>query len=1064
MRKVTIRSFFLAAAILSFFAFSFFSTNDIASFYTYIEDNKDWKKVKGDIILDEADILTRYKDQLGLGPKDVLARQRVSTDSKGNEHLHYQHYHNGVRVFGSQLILHKKGERVYLVNGTLVENFEKESSVKLSREDAINLAKKEFQGSRFMWESEFMENWLKKAKQNNSATFYPEAPLVYMFEEYDRNPDNYRLTYEIEIHTYAPELKETVFIDANTGEIVTRINDLHTGGDHPGVAETRYHGIRDIITDSIGQDSFILVDSTRGPGIFTLNAERRTDMTLAIPFYDDDNYWNNVNAFQDEVATDVHWGAEMTYDFYTNILGRQGMSADSVPLISFVHVDENWTNATWNGTFARFGDSEDPNSPLTAIDVVGHEFAHGLTDYTADLVYMDESGALNESFSDIFGTAQEFLYDPATADWSIGEDFIASGGFRSMSNPKSMNHPDTYQGLSWVTGSGDNGGVHTNSGVQNFWFYLLTEGGNGLNDNGDLYDVAGLGLDAAIQIAYGNLNNYLTVMSQYSDARLGGIQAAIDLYEDCSFEVEQTTSTWHAVGVGSKFSRDDISMIEITGPDKEICGVTTNDSLSISLTYNNCDGPLYPGEYIPFVYSVNLGETYMDTLFLTDTIFNRDTFQYTIGAPIAEFAVAGEYEINIESTLETDNISGNNSLRGNFRIKNDQNFDFGYSRTLSPISSCFLSDKEQVSLRLQFLGCDSIAAGEMLDLLYKFEDGPWVSESFITDTVWYADDYIDFTFSDSIDLQEMKEYTFEAMLVYDLDTIQHNNFSDLEIVENPIPLVYRELFTFEGEGETPLDSFFSVPNKKASVDILDSIGFKFTKGLAISGDNGFAELVDNRLVQPSLTTVWTAPNRAYVTQNCVCADLVGKDNARLKYRLNQTHSPIYEDIFGLKFQYSSAMRVLINGVKFTPTFIPQETTDNPYLLKNHSLAQYEGEQIQICFQTHTLTNAENDPYGIGDNVYIDEIEIVADIAVSNKELDISESKIYPNPARDQFIIENNWIGEYRVELWNIEGKLLRSIPMHTDNLTISVDDITSGVYFVKSIQDGRMSISQLIVE
>ena len=229
----------------------------------------------------------------------------------------------------------------------------------------------------------------------------------------------------------------------------------------------------------------------------------------------------------------------------------------TLPFIGFVHVDNDWTNATWNGMFARFGDGGGNDDPLTALDVVAHEYTHGLTDFTADLVYMDEPGALNESYSDIYGTAVEFFADPATAEWMIGEDFIATGGFRSMNDPKSLGDPDTYLGANWVTGAGDNGGVHTNSGVQNYWFYLLTVGGSGLNDNTEYYEVEGLGMDSAAVIAYQNLAYYLMVNSQYIDARMGGIQSARDLYGECSDAVSSVTNAWHAVGVGGLYARND---------------------------------------------------------------------------------------------------------------------------------------------------------------------------------------------------------------------------------------------------------------------------------------------------------------------------------------------------------------------------------------------------------------------------------------------------------------------------------------------------------------------------
>jgi Zn-dependent metalloprotease len=119
-------------------------------------------------------------------------------------------------------------------------------------------------------------------------------------------------------------------------------------------------------------------------------------------------------------------------------------------------------------------------TPLTAIDITAHEIAHGLTSNTSNLVYSNESGALNESFSDIFGVSVESFANNNTLNWIIGEDATPNGnGIRNMSNPNAFADPDTYLGTNYYTGTQDNGGVHTNSGVQNFWYYLLTVGGTG---------------------------------------------------------------------------------------------------------------------------------------------------------------------------------------------------------------------------------------------------------------------------------------------------------------------------------------------------------------------------------------------------------------------------------------------------------------------------------------------------------------------------------------------------------------------------------------------------------
>jgi len=137
----------------------------------------------------------------------------------------------------------------------------------------------------------------------------------------------------------------------------------------------------------------------------------------------------------------------------------------------------------------------------------------------------------------------------------MGEDLGKTSGkdlaIRSMSNPNEFKNPDTYKGDYWYTSSGDHGGVHTNSGVLNHWFYLLSVGGSGTNDLGWNYSVTGIGIEKAAKITYRNETVYLTSSSKYEDAKNGAIQAAVDLYGDGSAEVKATKDAWYAVGLGT---------------------------------------------------------------------------------------------------------------------------------------------------------------------------------------------------------------------------------------------------------------------------------------------------------------------------------------------------------------------------------------------------------------------------------------------------------------------------------------------------------------------------------
>ncbi|MBL0343115.1 MAG: M4 family metallopeptidase [Bacteroidetes bacterium] len=153
----------------------------------------------------------------------------------------------------------------------------------------------------------------------------------------------------------------------------------------------------------------------------------------------------------------------------------------------------------------------------------------------------------------IFGITVDFFSRPGVANWKLGDQCYtpntAGDALRFMDNPNAAGDPDTYLGTYWYTGTGDNGGVHTNSGVQNYWYYLLSVGGAGTNDVGFNFNVSGITIEKARLIAYRNNTFYLTSGSQYSDAAFYSLQAATDLYGNCSAEAFSVKNAWDAVNV-----------------------------------------------------------------------------------------------------------------------------------------------------------------------------------------------------------------------------------------------------------------------------------------------------------------------------------------------------------------------------------------------------------------------------------------------------------------------------------------------------------------------------------
>lgn len=467
-----------------------------------------------------------------------------TTDNMGEIHNRFRLQYAGYNLHEGMFITHERNGKIYAINGNIPSHLQIGNSIKLNETEALNLALQEVGAQIYKWQIKEEESFVKELENNEQATWFPKGSVQL---KYDRATKKYNYTWVFDIYAHSPMSRADYFVDAQSGKIVFVNNKIHHS-DSLGSAATKFSGTKPIITD-YNNSNFRLRESGRGNGIETYNMQTSTNYGSAVDFTDSDNYWNNVNTQKDEVATDAHWGMEMTYDYFFNHHNRNSIDGNGFKLKSYVHYDVAYANAFWNGQYMTFGDGNSSMLPLVALDIVGHEISHGLTTYTADLDYQDESGAMNEAYSDIFGTAIEHYCK--TGNWLIGEDIGTA--MRSMSNPKSKGDPDTYLGQNYYIGTADNGGVHTNSGVLNHWFYLTSEGGQGTNDNNDSYNVVGVGIDTAGAIAFRTLTVYLVNTSDHADCRFYSIQSAMDLYGACSNAVKATTAAFYAVGIGSDY-------------------------------------------------------------------------------------------------------------------------------------------------------------------------------------------------------------------------------------------------------------------------------------------------------------------------------------------------------------------------------------------------------------------------------------------------------------------------------------------------------------------------------
>jgi Zn-dependent metalloprotease len=542
----------------------------------------------------------------GVGYSAAFKELSKESDSLGFEHIRYQQQINGIDVENAVYIVHLRNNKLISQNGNWVEQTPANLATQatLNENNALNLALSFVGAKSYKWQSAEEEAFIKAESGDAKATFKPQGELVYYSGAEGLNGSGLRLAYKFDIYAQEPASRQYVYVDALDGKILGKNEIFNTANSLEqavsnsqllginrgsgslnaiGTAATAYSGTQTITTDKVSNTSYRLRENSsivEGSKTFTkkietYNLNQTTRYAQAKDFTDSDNIWNASSSTnpKDQYALDAHFGAEKTYDFYKNNFNRNSIDNAGFALKSYVHYSKNYFNAFWDGTRMTYGDgnASNGNKPLTSLDVCGHEITHGLTEKTANLTYSYESGALNEGFSDIFGTAIEAYARPTNWNWTLGEDF--NYVIRDMANPKTYANPDTYKGTYWYSGSGDSGGVHTNSGVLNYWFALLTEGsGSGVmhptldidgtvdtNDKGYKFSVQGLGLDKAQAIAYRTLTTYLVPTSQYADARFYSLQAAKDLqtYKYVAStptitanDLVQLKYAWNAVGVG----------------------------------------------------------------------------------------------------------------------------------------------------------------------------------------------------------------------------------------------------------------------------------------------------------------------------------------------------------------------------------------------------------------------------------------------------------------------------------------------------------------------------------
>ena len=547
---------------------------------SFISGKLEPSKRSSNLEIQAQDYLKAAMPLMKVSENDQFQVKDTWVDNLGQTHLKYQQQHNNISIYGAEVILHSEDDIINSLNGVYssTENLENTSTIpSIQPNEVVSIVQEKIKGSyrdlsvNADWFTQKINQW--------------EKELVFFSGE-----DGLQLSYHVKVYPHVGEWM-TYFVDAQSGAIIQEYSNIcrfhaahegHGHGNHThdlpevediNAAETNKHvalppdgpttaTAQDLFGTNVGINTyevgngFYMIDGSRSMfnasssnlpndpvgAIWTIDAFDTSPQTND---FDYGHVTSSNNNWDQREAVSAHSNAGESFEYFNQTHGRESIDGDGGTIISFVNVaDDNGSsmgNAFWNGVAIFYGNGDSNFFSLgRGLDVAGHELSHGVVQKTANLEYYGESGAMNESFADIFGAMID------REDWLIGEDVVRSNSFpsgalRDMQDPHNGASSGDFGG-GWqpnhvnemYTGTQDNAGVHFNSGIPNHAYYELA---------------TAIGKDKAEQIFYRALSTYLTKSSQFVDLRAAVERSTDDLYGGA--EATAVANAFNDVGIGS---------------------------------------------------------------------------------------------------------------------------------------------------------------------------------------------------------------------------------------------------------------------------------------------------------------------------------------------------------------------------------------------------------------------------------------------------------------------------------------------------------------------------------
>lgn len=934
------------------------------------------------------------KGDFDLAASDKMQLQSIS-DSQGRTLATYQQLHNAIPVEGAIYKVRENKSKIDAF-GYTGKKLPVNSNYKINAVTALENALKTINARQYIWESKKIGALLDKKISEK-----PKGELVYVGPNFSSELKQYYLAWKYDIFATNPQSSQTIYVDANSGKIILTIDlnqDAVITGQSQGIGKSRYSGEVTFNTKQYA-DGYRLegLQGKYNVPMYTLNMNHANQASdeVVTDFIDEDNIWNDLhNKNNDEVAIDIHWGMQKTIEYYGEKFNRNSIDDKGMTIIGLAHLGTNVENASWTGGWAQFGDGN--NTPYVGLGITAHELTHGVTRFTAGLIYQGESGAMNESFSDIFGIAVESYVGKYKKEdiWMLGSELYSHGSMRNMSNPKAQGQPDTYGGKNWVNPLNvgyDNGGVHVNSGITNYWFYLLCEGGQGTNDLANSYSVKPIGMAKAEKIAYITLTEYLSPSSNFSDMRQATLMATEDLYGLGSEEYKQVTNAWYAIGIGAAFADKQIALVSVEKP-AVICGSLKGDEPYYIKIKNTGSTVIKANEILNYklrlmitgfggkfttLYTNNGAVSFAKDLALgEETIIKiQDKLPYIISATTVNYL---EVKFDFKSVEEFGPKDGVSFVSNLLVPPVSKDFDIKLMGLNLPVySGETLSTSHPLAITLYNLGCQDIPVGSQLKVGYlnTLSGSETVWKEITLDTAFKGNSEMTIPFDDTIDLSEKGVHTFEAFVHYSQDPVASNNSTTNAVysgVVNQFP--YNQ--DFEG---TPGGWFSkSIHTNQKFVWQPYSSSFRDIKSkyLWASVNLGIGEKIpvnaDYTLESPIFD--FTNIVSPYVEFDMIYLFYKGYHGLIVEYSEDKGQN--WKKVTGVDYPETLHYNDLVSGPWFSG--IDNNTVKKPIGMRLNELA---GKKAAIRFRLVTDNNSSNYLGAFIDNIYVSnapyDLEVVA---------------------------------------------------------------------------------------